>query len=412
MEICLKNKCTGCYACVNACSHHCIQMREDEDGAVRPVIDESKCVGCKLCVSSCPNNVELEFRTPIKCYASWITDKEKRRICASGGIGTIMSEYVLKQSGVVFGSRYDDEFTPIMTYAENLEDLESFKGSRYVQSLIGNITYKEVRTFLRTGRLVLFVGTPCQIAGLKTFLRKEYENLITVDLICHGTSPTKYLKDEVDYLSEKFHLQGVSDIRFRGNDGNNYCLTLWDKDRRKLFPRSSFREKLLRIDEAQQFYLQGFLLGVSLRENCYTCNYARPERISDITIGDFIGLGQEKPFLEHVHNVSSVMINTSKGQTFYDKVCDNSESLKNEERNYSERLLYKPSLVYPFPRHDKNTEFTLKYKEKGFPEAIRVVLKNELRKKQMEPLLGLMRRIYHIPGKILKKIVVNRYESK
>jgi len=289
-----------------------------------------------------------------------------------------------------------------MTYVENLEDLESFKGSRYVQSLVGNTTYKEVRAFLRTGRLVLFVGTPCQIAGLKTFLRKEYENLITVDLICHGTSPTKYLKDEVDYLSEKFHLQGISDIRFRGNDGNNYCLTLWDKDRRKLFPRSSFREKLLRIDEAQQFYLQGFLLGVSLRENCYTCNYARPERISDITIGDFIGLGQEKPFLEHVHNVSSVMINTSKGQTFYDKVCDNSESLKNEERNYSERLLYKPSLVYPFPRHDKNTEFTLKYKEKGFPEAIRIVLKNELRKKQIEPLLGLIRRIYHISGKILK----------
>lgn len=402
MEICLKNKCTGCYACVNACSHHCIQMTEDEDGAVRPVIDESKCVGCKLCVSSCPNNVELEFRTPIKCYASWITDTEKRRICASGGIGTIMSEYVLKQRGVVFGSRYDNNLTPIMTYVENLEDLESFKGSRYVQSLVGNTTYKEVRTFLRTGRLVLFVGTPCQIAGLKTFLRKEYENLITVDLICHGTSPTKYLKDEVDYLSEKFHLQGVSDIRFRGNDGNNYCLTLWDKDRRKLFPRSSFREKLLRFDEAQQFYLQGFLLGVSLRENCYTCNYARPERISDITIGDFIGLGQEKPFLEHVHNVSSVMINTIKGQTFYDRVCDNSESLKNEERNYSERLVYKPSLVYPCSRHDKNEEFTLKYKEKGFPEAIRIVLKNELRKKQMEPLLGLMRRIYHISGKILK----------
>ena len=183
---------------------------------------------------------------------------------------------------------------------------------------------------------------------------------------------------------------------------NSRRLTLWDKDKRKLFPRNNFREKLLRIDEAQQFYLQGFLSGVSLRENCYTCNYARPERISDITIGDFIGLGQEKPFLEHVHNVSSVIINTSKGQNFYDRVCDNSESLKNEERNYSERLLYKPSLVYPCSRHDKNEEFTLKYKEKGFPEAIRIVLKNELRKKQMEPLLGLMRRIYHIPGKILK----------
>lgn len=404
MEICEKNKCTGCYACVNACSHHCIEMREDEDGAVRPVIDETKCIGCKLCISSCPNNANLEYKYPTKCYASWITDRNKRKICASGGIGTIMSEYVLRQNGVVFGSRYDSYMTPIMTYTEKLEDLEFFKGSRYVQSLVGNETYKNVRKFLKVGRFVLFIGTPCQIAGLKTFLRKEYDNLVTVDLICHGTSPTKYLKDEVCYLSDKYQLPKVSDIRFRGNDGNNYRLTLWDKDRRKLFPRNNYRAKLLRLDEAQQFYIQGFLLGVSLRENCYSCNYARPERISDITIGDFIGLGREKPFLENEKNVSSVMVNTPKGQVFYDNVCANTESLKNEERRYSERLLYKPSLVYPFPRHEKNKAFVQSYKEKGFTEAIRIVLKSELRKKQIEPLYNIVLRFYYIPRKIYRII--------
>lgn len=403
MEICLKNKCTGCYACVNACSHHCIQMREDEDGAMRPVIDETNCVGCQLCVSSCPNNVKLEYRTPIKCYASWITDKEKRRICASGGIGTIMSEYVLKKSGVVFGSRYDKQLNPVMAYTENIEDLDFFKGSRYVQSLVGDTTYRKVKTFIKAGRLVLFIGTPCQIAGLKAFLRKEYDNLITVDLICHGTCPPKYLKDEVEYLSEKYQLPPVSDIRFRGNDGNNYRLTLWDKDRRKLFPRDNYREKLFRLDEAQQFYMQGFLLGVSLRENCYSCNYARPERISDVTIGDFIGLGKEKPFFGNEKNVSSVILNTGKGLDFYKKVSENTETLHNEERNYSERLLYKPSLVVPFPRHEKNPAFIRYYKALGFTKAIRKTLKNELRKKQFEPFMNSL--IYRIPRKIIRIIL-------
>ena len=124
MQICPPDKCTGCYACVNACPHGCISMEEDALGAVHPIVDESKCVHCNLCIKTCPNNASLEFKYPIKCYASWITDSEKRKKCASGGIGTIMSEYVIRQGGVVFGSRYDENLTPIMTYAETLDDLE------------------------------------------------------------------------------------------------------------------------------------------------------------------------------------------------------------------------------------------------------------------------------------------------
>lgn len=402
MEICPKEKCTGCYACVNACAHHCISMQEDIDGAVRPVIDESNCIDCKKCVLVCPNNSDMTYHYPIKCFASWITDRKKRSICASGGIGTIMAEYVLGQGGVLFGSRYDKCLNPIMTYTEKLEELEYFKGSRYVQSLVGDTTYKQAKAFLRADRLVLFVGTPCQIAGLKTYLRREYSNLITVDLICHGTCPPKYLKDEVGYLSTKYHLSNVSDIRFRGNDGNNYRLTLWDKDRRKLFPRDNYREKLLRLQEAQQYYMQGFLLGVSLRENCYSCNYARPERISDITIGDFIGLGSESPFMENEHNVSSVLINTENGQNFFEHVTEKTKTLHNEERNYSERLIYKPSLVYPFPRHEKNAEFFQYYKSMGFTKAIRKTLSKELRRKQLEPYIYKMSLVYRVPRKIYR----------
>ena len=296
MEICPHNECTGCYACVSACKHDCIKMEEDELGAIHPSIDADKCINCGACWKACPNNVTLDFKYPTACYASWITDKEKRRICASGGIGTTMSEYVIRNGGVVFGSRYNESLVPIMTFTERLEELEHFKGSRYVQSLVGSDTFLQVKKFLINNRQVLFIGTPCQIAGLKSFLKKDYQNLITVDLICHGVCPTKYFTEEVDYLAKKYKLENIADARFRGNDGNNYRLTLWNKARRKLFPENNYREKLLRLSVSQQFYIWGFLLGVTLRENCYSCKYARPERISDITIGDFIGLGKQVPF--------------------------------------------------------------------------------------------------------------------
>ena len=404
MEICPHNECTGCYACVSACKHDCIKMEEDELGAIHPSVDENKCVNCGACRKVCPNKVSFDFKYPSACYASWITDKEKRRICASGGIGTTMSEYVIRNGGVVFGSRYNESLVPIMTFTERLEELEHFKGSRYVQSLVGNDTYKQVKNFLLDDRQVLFIGTPCQIAGLKSFLRKEYQNLITVDLICHGVCPTRYFTEEVDYLSNKFKLKDISDARFRGNDGNNYRLTLWNKARRKLFPRDNYREKLLRLSESQQFYIWGFLLGVTLRENCYACKYARPERISDITIGDFIGLGKEVPFDYPKANVSSVTINTEKGDAFYKSVSESNDMLINVERNYGERLEYKPSLVEPFHRHPLNVKFKSNYPVYGFALSVRKVLHKEMSRRKMGRLLCLPL----IPLKVVKRIFKRR----
>ena len=398
MEICKADKCTGCYACVSACTHNCITMQEDDMGAMHPRVNEDKCVGCQLCVKICPNNVDLQYHYPLHCYASWITDKEKRKFCASGGIGTVMAEFVLNQGGVVFGSRYDENLKPIITYTESLENLECFKGSRYVQSLVGNNTFKQVQDFLRAGRKVLFVGTPCQIAGLKTFIPRGYDNLITVDLICHGVCPTKYFNEEVSFLSKKHRLKNVSDVRFRGNDGNNFCLTLWNKEKRKLFPRNNYCEKILRLGDLEQYYITGFLLGVSLRENCYTCNYARPERISDITIGDFIGLGKVVPFNYPKVNVSSVLINTEKGKEFYEQVSNRHiYELKNVERDYKERLEYEPSLKYPYPRHELNVKFCESYKKYGYVKAIRNTLSRYMVNKFINS-------IFKLPKRIIKKI--------
>ena len=195
MEICPKEKCTACYACVNACPFHCITMQEDEIGVLYPQVDEEQCKHCNVCLKTCPNHNEFAFKLPLKCYAAWIADNNKRSICASGGIGTVMSEFAVKERhGVVFGSRYDKDLTPVITCTERLEELERFKGSRYVQSVVGIGTLAEVKCYLNSGRFVLYVGTPCQIAGLKTYLHHDYDNLVTVDLICHGVSLSDILK--------------------------------------------------------------------------------------------------------------------------------------------------------------------------------------------------------------------------
>ena len=399
MEICPHNKCTGCYACVNACVYGCITMQEDKMGCIHPIVNEDDCIHCNLCKRSCPNNAELIYKYPLKCFASWITDIDKRKFCASGGIGTVISEYVIRQGGVVFGSRYNESMVPVMTYTENIEDLVFFKGSRYVQSLVGNETYKHVKTFLKNNRLVLFIGTPCQIAGLKTYLQKDFDNLFTVDLICHGVCPTKYFIEEVDYLKNKYHLKEITDIRFRGNDGNNYRLSLWDRNKRKLFPRSDFYVKILHIDEAQQFYIIGFLLGVSMRENCYSCNYSRPERVADITIGDFIGLGVAVPFDYPEKNVSSVLINTEKGEALYESISKKMETLMNVERSYEERLAYKTSLLEPFKRNPLNAIFGEYYKQYGYTLGIRKTLEKEMKKRKSKHFL----RILFFPCRIIKK---------
>lgn len=399
IEICAKDKCTGCYACANICPKQCISLTEDELGAVHPIIDQNKCIDCKLCEKTCPNNVDLNFNYPLLCNAAWITDQEKRKICASGGIGTTMSEYVIQNGGVVFGSRYDADMTPIITYTDNLDGLQHFKGSRYVQSLVGNETFKNVRKFLLEGRFVLYIGTPCQIAGLKSFLKKDYDNLITVDLICHGVCPTKYLKNDIAFLSEKFGFKDVSDIRFRGNDGNNYKMTLWDKNNKRIFPRDNFFQKILHTDNTKQYYISGFLTGTTLRENCFSCDYARPDRISDITIGDFIGLGRKIPFNESARNVSSVTLNTEKGLDFYRQVSKSHPELRNIKRDYQERLEYKPSLLQPSIRPNTTEQFRDLYKSEGYNVAIQKTMKKYLRDAQIKRYVRLITST--LPKKIL-----------
>lgn len=327
---------------------------------------------------------QLEYNYPAKCYLAWNTDASERRICASGGIATALGRYVInKLGGVVFGARYGDDFVPVISPAENVEELEAFKGSKYVQSIAGVQTYKAVESFLDAGRTVLYIALPCQIAGLISYLHGRRENLYTVDLMCHGTAPASYLTQELEYLKKRHKISHISDVRFRGNDGNNFKLTLWDGD-----------ECLYCGAGETQPYLRAFLKGLSLKEACYSCQFSRPERVADLTIGDFIGIPG---------NNSCILADTSKGAQLLSAMLEYDKSISCEERPYSTRLQYKPSLLMPYPRHPKRSRFLALNEKYGFAKAARKAMVCELFFARVNWSFVRFKRALGIKGRITKK---------
>ena len=190
IEIKEKAFCCGCNACVQRCPKQCISMHEDEEGFLYPRVDKTICIECGLCEKVCPVINQNEPRKPLKVYAAYNKDEKIRRESSSGGVFTAIAEQVIDEGGIVFGACFDENWEVKHDYTETKEGLKAFRGSKYVQSRIKD-NYQKAEHYLKEGRKVLFSGTPCQIAGLKKYLCKEYENLLTVDFICHGVPSPK-----------------------------------------------------------------------------------------------------------------------------------------------------------------------------------------------------------------------------
>lgn len=407
--ICPENKCTGCFACANICPQRCISLEENEYGELHPIINAATCINCGLCEKICPSNNLPEFNYPLHCYAAWTKNYGVRRECASGGIGTLLSKYVIENyNGVVLGTKYDKNLVPRTKEAKTIEELTAFKGSKYVQSIVGNDTFQNIKRNLKAGTFVLYIATPCQIAGLKKYLGRNYDNLITVDLLCHGTTPTKYFIEEVEFLKKKHGIKNIDNIRFRGNDikkklffktnNTNYVLTIWANN------------SMLYSDNKKPFYLTGFLKGITLRENCYSCSYAMPKRVADITIGDFIGLSKSLLRKYGTNNVSFVTTNTEKGERFYQEFLSKEKDFINIERNYQERLNYGPSLTCSSQRDPLNEEFKKLYIEEGYVKAIREVLDDYMKKLQYQRFFALWTYSYRIPRKVFNILYSKLYK--
>lgn len=325
ISITQKQDCCGCNACAQICPKQCITMQEDNEGFLYPRVDTENCIDCHLCEKICPVSNHGTERKPLKVYAAINKDEEVRKQSSSGGIFTALAEQVIKQGGVVFGARFDEQWQVKHDYAETMEGLAAFRGSKYVQSRIEN-TYQEAERFLKARRKVLFSGTPCQIAGLQNYLRKEYDNLLTVDFICHGVpSPMvwrRYLKEEVarqcdrknSVLSHPIHEEDVlvEGISFRdktmGWKKYSFALTL--------STTNGSGEKIQFCScspMTKNEYLRGFMSNVYLRPSCYSCAFKKQKSGSDITLADFWNIGLYNKQLDDNHGLSLMLLNNSKG---------------------------------------------------------------------------------------------------
>ena len=359
-QICERSKCTGCSTCMNVCPKNCITMKDNQYGIPMPSIDEDNCMNCNMCVKKCPENNQIELNVPLKVYAGWSIDREERKKSASGGIAWEMYKYIINHGGIAVGTQYDENMNLVHKMTDKIEEAKKYKGSKYVQSYIGKV-YTQIKEQLKKNKKVIFIGTPCQVNGLKSFLRKEdNSNLITVDLVCHGVPPIKYLKDYLKYLKIQ---NEIDEISFRGE--NNWHFTGYQNE--KIIYKKHNKEDL---------YYRAFLKGIFYRENCYQCRYARKERVSDITIGDFWGIGKEIPFNHEIEDgVSLILINTKKGNKLIQEI---KPQIFLEERTIEEAQKGNAQLNQPVHTNIKVELFRELYEKYGFEVAIEGTLKEEI----------------------------------
>lgn len=324
--------CTGCACCVNACNHSAISMQKDSEGFLQPVINRELCTECGLCMQKCPElNVQNRPKSSA-CYAAY--SYQFQRNGSSGGMFSAIADYVLGNGGVVYGAAFDEELRLYHIGVNNKEGMQPLRGSKYLQSDIHYI-YREIKEKLRENKQVLFSGTPCQVAGLKSYLGHDYHNLITVDLICHGVpSQTSFDKWIENIKTKKGKVNGFS---FRKLDG-------WSSPPRYIQGNKS---KPLRSD--LEVYMWAFYKGYLFRESCYQCKYANLNRTGDITLGDFWGIGTHgNPFSQSLrYGISLVLSNTEKGNQIIEVLKD---TCYFEKRTIEEGIAGQHNLKYPSGR--------------------------------------------------------------
>lgn len=272
-------------------------MQEDREGFVYPEVDATACVDCGLCETVCPVLHPGQRRLPVEAYAARNCDESVRLASSSGGVFTRLAEWILDRGGVVFGARFNEKWEVVHDYAETREALARFRGSKYVQSRIGD-TYRQAERFLKEGRMVLFTGTSCQIAGLKRFLRREYENLLAVDVVCHGVPSPKvwrrYLEDITGGIPES-----ISSVSFRDKQEGwrDYHLSI-----------KTEKTELSHVRPYIGIYARLFLFDLMSRPSCHSCPSKGGRSCSDMTLGDFWGIERVDPAFDDDRGCSLVLV--------------------------------------------------------------------------------------------------------
>lgn len=334
IEIKDKTSCCGCASCVQKCPRHCISMHEDNEGFLYPRVDKSACIDCGLCEKACPMLHVGERKAPERVFAAKNPDTDKRHRSSSGGVFIALAHDIICRGGVVFGAVFDVKWEVCHGYAERIEDVYPMMGSKYMQSRIGE-SYRLAEEFLRNGREVLFTGTPCQIAGLKRYIGKDYENLTTMDFLCHGVPCPgiwrKYLKENI--LSDEtlmktasengVHLAkdmpfAITDISFRDKIKGWIGYTFVVRVKQENTDSQASMTHEIVIDNNP--FMRGYLNDVYLRPSCYRCKCKNGRSKSDVTIADFWGIQELMPDFFDDKGIALVMINSGKGMESIEKL--------------------------------------------------------------------------------------------
>ena len=383
----LKN-CTACGACVQKCPKKCIELKSDVNGFLAPIVNNLECINCGMCNRVCPidKTIIAELSSPI-AYACANKNKGVMLQETSGGVFGVIADYVLGQGGVVYGCAYTEHLQASHVRINSKENLFTLFGSKYVQSHTRN-TFEECEEDLKNGRLVLYSGTPCQIAGLKQYLQKNYENLITVDLVCHGVASQSYFDKFIGFLEKNVGLNCI-DYNFRSKKNSGWSIA----------GIACFKDYKGNTLEKKQYYFSNYYYGYFLscsiyRESCYSCKYANINRVGDFTLGDFWGVeGLSIPF-DVENGCSLVLLNSVKATKIFDTLDLNKHIVSLDIATKYNRQLVAPSTS----RYNRN-ELLREYRE----DDAALIQKKFKKRSRMQNLKG---RIKYLLPKKLKRILL------
>lgn len=391
-----KADCVGCYACYNICPVNAIMMKADEEGFSYPKVDNLRCIKCEKCGTVCPslNFVKKTSQADPETLAAYCLDEAVLNNSSSGGIFHLLAMKILEAGGIVIGAGFNKCWEVEHKIAENSEELLELQTSKYVQSRIGS-TFKIIKDELKTGRWVLFSGTPCQCAGLQKYLGRVYDNLLLIDFVCHGVpSPLvwqKYLKLRVKKVNE------IQRISFRDKNLS------WERYLLKISLKNS--NKYLADDLEHDLYLKGFLNNLYLRPSCHKCKFCQKNRSVDITLADFWGVKEEVPSMYNSKGTSLVFIHSKQGKHIFKSL----PNIKLQYINFMQGVKYNPSMIKsvetPVVRKNFWKEF---YQNSNRLSEIIIKYTKTNKKTELKKFLKKIPFIYQV-FKIIKMIIKGRY---
>lgn len=354
------NQCCGCSACVSVCPKECLTLNADKNGFLQVKLSKHNCIECGLCEKVCPVlNQREEKELEIEAFAVKNTEESQRKNSSSGGVFIALANQVIEEGGVVCGAKFDKDFHLIHDFAQTKEELKPLMGSKYLQSDMKDC-YKKVKNYLLQERLVLFVGTPCQVMGLKLYLKKEYDNLLAVEVVCHGVpSPLVWEK----YLEEvckrkKISLNEIENISFRNKDKSWRVFNLKIEGKEKTILKESLHDNL---------YMRGFLQNLFLRQSCHNCPAKNFNSMADISLADYWSIDRFHPEIDDNKGVSAMILYNKKIKLDFNKLFLDFKKLKLDFKNTTLRNILETNtaLVKSAKPHPRREEFFDTMQEKG-----------------------------------------------